>query len=185
MKNASGLLGRVLAVLGAGAIAWSVTSRAWWSYRGGSSLFEDMTGRLGPYHGTWCSDAFCHDLDMDRAGKGFETVGAATFYVGLLAAAVLVMTALASRARLRSFTSGAIGVSAATAVAALLVVAVRGPIGLEGDAAVELGVGLPIALAGVACAIVGCILARRAPVEWAVRPVIRSSGTRSSWPRAW
>ena len=155
-----GWIGRGLALAGAGLITWSVASRAWWSYSGGSELFEDMSGRLGPYHGTWCSAPFCHDLEMKYVGAGYGTVGSVVFSAGLIAAAALIMAALAAPGRIRVLGRAAIGLAAFTA-AAMLVLVTR--LGSMHGAAIELGAGLPLGLAGVAVGIAGCVLALRSP----------------------
>lgn len=160
-------VGRALAIAGAAAIVWSVTSRAWWSYVGGSELFDDMTGRLGPYHGTWCSGVFCHDFHMSRAGGAFDKLGVVAFWAGLVAAAAIVMATLASRARVRAFAYAAIGSAAVAAAAGAGAVVTRGLFASH----FEMQPGYIVLAVGAAVAAAGCVmLARGGGVTWRARP---------------
>jgi hypothetical protein len=161
------LAGRVLAVVGASLVVYAVSSRtAWWSFHGGSELFSDMAGTLGPYVGKWCSEVFCHDYDMTRLGSSFSWLGAVTFYAGLVCAAASALTALARRERIVVFSRAAAGASIVTfAVALATVISRHGPRAAQA----ELGAGLYILGAGVACVIGGCLLAARAPAGPPIR----------------
>jgi hypothetical protein len=157
---------RALAVIGAALVVWSVSWDQWWTFTGGSTLFDDMTGRFGPYVGKWCSGVFCHDLDLTRLGGAFAKLGVATYFGGLAAAAAAVMTVLGGK-QMATFARAAAGTAAVTLALALVLVAVRG--GYRG-ADVELGMGLPLFAAGAIAIGVGSLWSARTRIELPVRP---------------
>jgi hypothetical protein len=150
---------RAAAVTGAVLIVLAVVLPVWWTF--GASGFTEEGGRLGLYHGTWYAAPFGHDADMSRYGG--STLGVIAFFAGLVAAAALVMTALASGQRVTSF-AGAAQLACGVAVAAGL-----GALATHTNHAPEsAGVGPLLLLAGVALGIAG---ARRTSGEWRL-PVV-------------
>jgi hypothetical protein len=159
---------RALAVIGAALVVWSVSGDAWWTFTGGSTLFDDMTGRFGPYVGKWCSGVFCHDLDLTRLGGAFAKLGVATYFGGLAAAAAAVMTVLGGK-QIATFARAAAGTAAVTLALAVVLVALRGP---YRGADVQLGIGLPLFAAGAIAIAIGSLWAARTRIELPVSPFV-------------
>jgi hypothetical protein len=156
---------RALAVIGAALIVWSVSGKDWWTFAGGSRLFDDMEGRIGPYVGRWCSDVFCHDQDMSRYGSTFDKIGFVVYFAGLVTAAAAVMAALAGK-HIATLARTAAGAAAVTVALAFVLVAVRHN---RDGAAIELGPGLVLLIAGAIAVAIGCLVAAKAP-PLAIRP---------------
>lgn len=164
-------LGRVLVVVGATLLVYAASSTTWWTFRGGSRLFEDMTGAFGPYVGKWCSAPFCHDLDFKLHGLGalYSKLGAVVFYAALVAAAAAIMTMLAGAQAAVFKRVTAVTSTLAIALAAALVTT-RGEVR---EAAVSFGPGVLVLVAGAIAASIGAYLVEPPRVPSLPSPVGR------------